>query len=182
MAEKPVIIEGANAVYDGTKVPDFRSDDDIENFIAVYLNGKLVDPSNYVVTAGSIRVTFKDAFLRSLPAGEYVIGIESTNGVAEAPFTIEADLKPAAGTESGEETGSGSDTGNTDNGTNNGTGNTGTGSETPAPTPAADKTVKPVATSEGTPETADATLFAASASMALASAGAFTAAARLRRR
>jgi hypothetical protein len=77
-------------VCDGTKPAEFHSSDSLENFKAVYVDDKLVDPSNYDVSEGSIKVVLHPAFLKTLGEGTHTISIESKNGVAKAEFTIPA--------------------------------------------------------------------------------------------
>lgn len=54
-----------------------------------YVNGQLLDPSNYVVSSGSTVVTLKDSYLKTLPKGEYSLKVTfKDGGEAKTNFTI----------------------------------------------------------------------------------------------
>jgi hypothetical protein len=75
-------------VYDGTKSVEFHSSDDLENFIAVFVDGNKVDAADYDVSKGSIKVVLHDDYLKKLGPGKHTIGIQSTNGTATGEFTL----------------------------------------------------------------------------------------------
>lgn len=85
---KPTMIEGDQSIYKEDNSLTFRSNDEIVNFLKVTINDKNLDAQYYDVVSGSIKVTLKDDYLKTLTAGSYTLGIVSTNGVATGSFTI----------------------------------------------------------------------------------------------
>lgn len=94
----PTIIEGNGSVYKKGETLTFRSDDDIVNFKNVTINGVTLSTDNYTVVSGSIKVTLKESYLKTLSPGTYTLGIVSTNGTATGSFVIPA---PASNSTSG---------------------------------------------------------------------------------
>lgn len=88
----PAIIEGENATWkpDDATPPTFRSNAAFSDFLRVLLNGEELDPEYYEISEGSIIVTLKEEFLKTLKPGKYTLGIESEGGVATTEFTIAA--------------------------------------------------------------------------------------------
>jgi hypothetical protein len=84
----PEIIEGSGTKYDGTNGIMVRSNDELINFLAVYINGTQIPSENYTVVSGSIKVTLKSSYLATLTPGTYSISIASTNGAAKGSFVI----------------------------------------------------------------------------------------------
>lgn len=68
----------------------FVSDADYREFIRVRIDGKVTESGNYTVEPGSTIVTLLPEYLETLSVGTHTIGIVSTNGEAEAKFTIVA--------------------------------------------------------------------------------------------
>ncbi len=67
----------------------FRFSGPIELVAKVYMDGELVDPSNYTLTEGSTIVTFNAEYLATLSEGEHTVMVSYTNGgVATASFTV----------------------------------------------------------------------------------------------
>jgi len=63
----------------------------LDKFIGVKVNGVLIDSGNYDLTEGSTIVTFKDAYIRSLAAGEYKVSLLYSGSVsAETTLTVKA--------------------------------------------------------------------------------------------
>ncbi|MDR1954006.1 MAG: hypothetical protein LBQ21_05970 [Clostridiales Family XIII bacterium] len=78
--------EGTNAsfgTYKGSGTASITIDADIKDFRSLYLNGALVDPSNYTLTEGSTVITLKEAYLKSLGAGTYIFTANFVDGVSE---------------------------------------------------------------------------------------------------
>lgn len=90
-------IEGANQVYiiDESKNATFRIDADYSLFTnKVYVDGKLVDYTNYDSKSGSTVITLKDEYLKTLSVGEHTLKvIFSDNGEAITKFTIKEKSK-----------------------------------------------------------------------------------------
>lgn len=68
----------------------FVSDAAYKEFIGVRIDGKVIESGNYTVEPGSTIVTLLPEYLETLSVGTHTIGIVSTNGEAEAKFTIVA--------------------------------------------------------------------------------------------
>ncbi len=60
----------------------FTSEGELENFLAVYHKGELVDPLNYDVVAGSVIITLKEDYVATFPVGTYEFTCEFTNGTS----------------------------------------------------------------------------------------------------
>ena len=84
----PKVIEGDKATYVSGKDLSFRSDDDIVNFKKVLVDGKEIKAEHYTLTEGSIIITLKDSFLKTLAKGKHTVEIISVNGTAKADFTV----------------------------------------------------------------------------------------------
>ena len=89
--------EGANQTYtiDESKNAKFRIDADYSLFAnKVYVDGKLVDYTNYDSKSGSTVITLKDEYLKTLYVGEHTLKvIFSDNGEAITKFTIKEKTK-----------------------------------------------------------------------------------------
>ena len=86
------IIDGANGKHtigkDGTLT--FRSNAPFSEFVAVLVDGVIVDPSNYDVSEGSTIVRLKQSFLDTLSKGSHTIAIQSIGGTAVTNFSVTA--------------------------------------------------------------------------------------------
>ena len=84
------IIDGANGKHtigkDGTLT--FRSSAPFSEFVAVLVDGVIVDPSNYDVSEGSTIVRLKQSFLDTLSKGSHTIAIQSIGGTAATNFSV----------------------------------------------------------------------------------------------
>ena len=68
-----------------------RSTDDdktFEMFESVEVDGEVVDPENYTVKAGSLILTFKPEFLKTLAGVKHTVKVIFTDGKAEATLTV----------------------------------------------------------------------------------------------
>ena len=85
-------IEGANQIYtvDESKDATFRVNADYSLFTnKVYVDNKLVDPTNYDSKSGSTVITLKDEYLKTLSVGRHTLKVAfSDNGEAITKFTI----------------------------------------------------------------------------------------------
>ena len=88
----PKIIQGENGQWkQGERgYLTFRSDAEFKDFLAVLVDGKVIDAKNYDLKEGSIIVMLKADYLATLPAGAHTISIQSVTGTASAKFTIVA--------------------------------------------------------------------------------------------
>ena len=66
----------------------FRVDGDFAKFKDLYLNGKLVDSSNYTAKAGSVIITLKADYVKTLPVGKQVFTVAFTDGEATVNLEI----------------------------------------------------------------------------------------------
>ena len=101
------IIDGANGKHtigkDGTLT--FRSNAPFSEFVAVLVDGVIVDRSNYDVSEGSTIVRLKQSFLDTLSKGSHTIAIQSIGGTAATNFSVTASSN-SGNTSSGGTTGS----------------------------------------------------------------------------
>ncbi len=66
----------------------FRSSAPLTEFVAILVDGKVIDSSNYELAEGSTIVRLKQSFLDTLSTGNHTIGIQSTGGTVTASFTV----------------------------------------------------------------------------------------------
>lgn len=92
--------ETANPTYnintDGDLVLKINAD--LSKFLNLYLNGKLVDKSNYKLDEGSTIITLSKAYLSTLATGTYTLKADYTDGEAVTMLTIKNEV-PAASNE-----------------------------------------------------------------------------------
>lgn len=90
--EKPVMKDGDNGqhVIGKAEALTFRSSAPLNEFVAVLVDGVIVDPSNYDVSEGSTIVRLKQSFLDTLSKGSHTIAIQSIGGTATANFSVTA--------------------------------------------------------------------------------------------
>ena len=114
-------IEGANQTYiiGESKNATFKIDADYSLFTnKVYVDNKLVDPTNYDSKSGSTVITLKDEYLKTLSVGEHTLKVTfSDNGEATTKFTIKEKQQNETPEDSKniENTGSTENTENTEN-------------------------------------------------------------------
>ena len=88
------ILEGENqTIKDVTKGLVIRIEGSIKDLLSIYVDNKLVDPSNYTLTEGSIIVSFHEDFLRTLGNGEHTVTFNFKNGKAPTTTFTLADSK-----------------------------------------------------------------------------------------
>ncbi|WP_455721485.1 hypothetical protein [Agathobacter sp.] len=94
------ILEGADGTHvlkeDGAYT--VRVNCALEYFVAVQIDGKVVDSEDYTVESGSTIVTFTKEFMDSLSVGEHEVKFIFTNGTAKAAIKVvekTQDTKPA---------------------------------------------------------------------------------------
>ena len=86
-------IEGANKTFnisEGDKL-EFEVNIEFEDFVAsgkIFLDGELVDISNYTATKGSTIITFNEDYTKKLSAGNHTIKVAVDDGEATTQFTI----------------------------------------------------------------------------------------------
>ena len=61
---------------------------EMDRFINVTMDGKVVDPANYFVREGSIVVEFNRSYLETLAAGKHKVRINTNKGYGESQFFI----------------------------------------------------------------------------------------------
>ena len=76
------------AVYAGDGDVLFVSSADFADFLAVKVDGAVVDPINYTALSGSTRVTLKASYIATLAAGNHTVTIVSSDGEASSQFTV----------------------------------------------------------------------------------------------
>ncbi|MBQ9392978.1 MAG: LPXTG cell wall anchor domain-containing protein [Oscillospiraceae bacterium] len=127
-SEGTLVIDPAGAYTDATAASEWKPDGDtplavtvkrdnddedtFAHFAGVLMDGKTVDPANYEAKSGSVIVTFKDAYLKTLSAGKHVVTILFDDGrldhtvtLAAAPQSPADSSTPASGTAASPNTG-----------------------------------------------------------------------------
>ena len=69
------------------------SNADFEKFVGVKVDGIEVDSANYTAKSGSTIVTLKPEYLTTLAIGEHELSIISTDGQADAIFTVDVKVE-----------------------------------------------------------------------------------------
>ena len=84
------LLDGDNQVISkATDKVSFRMEGEPEDLLNVFVDSKLVDPSDYKVTKGSVVVTFNDDFIKTLEAGKHSVTFGFKNGeTVQTAFTI----------------------------------------------------------------------------------------------
>ena len=74
--------------YNGSGTKVVRSTAPLSKFREVRVDDTVVDSSNYTLTEGSTKVTFKESYLKSLSVGDHTLKIVSTDGLTSGILTI----------------------------------------------------------------------------------------------
>lgn len=85
------VLDGANQIISANKELTFRFNIEFAKFKAegkVYVDGKLVDPSNYTAKEGSTVITFNADYVKKLAANEHTLKVTTNDGEVETKFTI----------------------------------------------------------------------------------------------
>ena len=87
---KPQIVKGANSSWTKglNKGLEFKSNADYSGFLSVIVDGKEIDSSCYKKKAGSIIITLKPDYLKTLSLGSHYVIIKSLQGEALTNFII----------------------------------------------------------------------------------------------
>lgn len=78
--EKNFVVLKAFDVFTGDGTVSATIDAPVEKFSAIYVDGKLLPTSNYVVTSGSVVITLNEAYLKTLDNGSYNVEVEFASG------------------------------------------------------------------------------------------------------
>lgn len=95
--EKPVITAGAGSYHVISTEIDMTltCSGKLEDLTGIYVDGKLVDESNYTLKSGSTILTLKASYLDTLSAGKHTLKFQYKDNVsAETNFTITAKETP----------------------------------------------------------------------------------------
>ena len=65
-----------------------RINADFSKFLAVYMDGKLVDSKNYKAKSGSTIITFSKEYMNTLAVGTHKVKVDFTDGEANTEITI----------------------------------------------------------------------------------------------
>ena len=66
----------------------FTSSADFADLLAVKVDGKIIDTSNYIAVAGSTKITLLPSYLKTLANGVHTVTIVSSDGEANADFSV----------------------------------------------------------------------------------------------
>ena len=86
-----VITAGANSVYKSGNMGtgSIVCSGPLEELTGIYVDGKLVSPSNYTLKSGSTILTLKEAYLKSLSAGTHLITFEYGATTVQTNFQVQ---------------------------------------------------------------------------------------------
>ncbi|MBR3323491.1 hypothetical protein IKG16_01225 [Candidatus Saccharibacteria bacterium] len=65
----------------------------------VYMDGEIVNSTNYTTKSGSTIITFTDSYTNSLSAGNHTLRVVTANGEASTTFTLKKSANPKTGLE-----------------------------------------------------------------------------------
>ena len=65
----------------------------------VYMDGEIVNSTNYTTKSGSTIITFNDSYTNSLSAGDHTMRVVTANGEATTSFTLKKSKNPKTGLE-----------------------------------------------------------------------------------
>ena len=90
------ILDGANQTLETGAGNDLavRANGEVSKLIALNVDRKEVDKSNYIITEGSTIATIKAAFLDTLNEGEHTLTFVYTDGEVSTRFTIKKQATP----------------------------------------------------------------------------------------
>ena len=88
---KYVITAGANSVYKSSNMGtgSIVCSGPLEELTGIYVDNKLVDPSNYTLKSGSTILTLKEAYLKGLSAGTHLITFEYGATTVQTNFQVQ---------------------------------------------------------------------------------------------
>ncbi len=66
----------------------FKVDGDIDDILGLYVNGELIDSSNYTISNDSQTITLNTAYIETLSAGKYSIDVEFNDGRSSVVIEI----------------------------------------------------------------------------------------------
>lgn len=86
-----VITAGANSVYksDNMGASSITCSGPLEELTGIYVDGKLVAPSNYTLKSGSTILTFKEDYLKSLSAGTHLVNFAYGSTTVQTSFQVQ---------------------------------------------------------------------------------------------
>lgn len=99
VAEGPadyVFTAGMNQRVAADKDAQFVTDGDLDEFIELLLDGKVVDPKNYTLKKGSTYITLKADFVKTLKAGEHTLTAVYETSTCSTTFIVEEAKKEPA--------------------------------------------------------------------------------------
>lgn len=83
------VLDGAESTYQPESQEfSLRAAGEIEKFVSVEVDGKVVDPKYYTVKEGSTIIIFTKEFMDSLGEGEHVVKFNFTDGTASANIKV----------------------------------------------------------------------------------------------
>ena len=86
------VLEGANQTISDSKELTFKFNIEYSKFLEdgkVYIDGELVDSSNYISKEGSTIITFNSDYVKNLSKKEHTLKVIVENKEVETKFTIE---------------------------------------------------------------------------------------------
>ena len=95
--EKPVITAGAGSTHQISNGKDMTltCTGKLEDLRGIYVDGKLVDESNYTLKSGSTILTLKSSYLDTLSAGNHTLKSQYKDGLfADTTFTVKDKIAP----------------------------------------------------------------------------------------
>jgi FMN-binding domain. len=66
----------------------YAKDADFDKFVSVSVDGKVLDLANYTIERGSIKLSLKASYLKTLKSGNHTIRINTTAGFGEYTFNV----------------------------------------------------------------------------------------------
>jgi len=85
---KKYTFEEGELAFDDDENLIIEGSGDSDKFVALYINDKVVDKSNYTLASGSTIITLKSNYLDTLENGEYAIAMEWQDGRADGILTV----------------------------------------------------------------------------------------------
>ncbi|MBR3121854.1 hypothetical protein IKF28_00195 [Candidatus Saccharibacteria bacterium] len=87
-ATKKYTFEEGELAFDDDENLIIEGSGDLDKFVALYINDKVVDKSNYTLASDSTIITLKSNYLDTLENGEYAIAMEWQDGRADGILTV----------------------------------------------------------------------------------------------
>ncbi|MBQ9531398.1 MAG: hypothetical protein IJR70_04945 [Eubacterium sp.] len=80
--------QGSKENAEFTVICNVENDRIFDKFTGIKIDGTVVNPNNYQASSGSVKISLKSDYLKSLSVGEHVLSVSFTDGNAEGTLNV----------------------------------------------------------------------------------------------